>query len=159
MSLKLRPTGLGSGIDKDRPSDYTVYTGEWEVGRLYQTRGGPDSLRWFWALTVNGPMTRSDRIATLKEAKAQFQKSWDAWKAWAKNSSLQRMCCVAPTTLACNSDIRFSRMATRSPCGGSWAVTLDCREHVFAFSSHIRVCARPRVRVCGWPWQLIAMFG
>ena len=27
MPLKLRPTGLGSGIDKDRP-DYAVYTGE-----------------------------------------------------------------------------------------------------------------------------------
>ena len=25
-----------------------------------------------------GPMTRSDKVATLKEAKAQFQKSWDA---------------------------------------------------------------------------------
>jgi hypothetical protein len=29
LPLKLRPTGLGSGIDKDRP-DYTVYTGECE---------------------------------------------------------------------------------------------------------------------------------
>jgi hypothetical protein len=29
-------------------------------------------------------MTRSDRLATLEEAKVQFQKSWDAWKAWAK---------------------------------------------------------------------------
>jgi hypothetical protein len=29
-------------------------------------------------------MTRSDRVATLEEAKAQFQKSWDTWKAWAK---------------------------------------------------------------------------
>ena len=28
-------------------------------------------------------MTRSGRVATLEEAKAQFQKSWDAWKAWA----------------------------------------------------------------------------
>jgi hypothetical protein len=83
MPLKLRPTGLGSGIDKDRP-DYGVYSGEWCVGRIYQTRGGPDSLRWFWSLTVNGPMTRSDRVATLEEAKAQFQKSWDEWKAWAK---------------------------------------------------------------------------
>ena len=64
MPLKLRPTGLGSGIDKDRP-DYTVYCGEWDVGRIYETRGGPDSLRWFWSLTVNGPMTRSDRVATL----------------------------------------------------------------------------------------------
>src|SRR3954451_10647303 len=59
MPLKLRPSGLGSGIDKDRP-DYTVSTGEWEIGRIYQTRGGPDNLRWFWSLTVNGPMT--DRI-------------------------------------------------------------------------------------------------
>jgi hypothetical protein len=29
-------------------------------------------------------MTRADRVATLEAAKAQFQKSWDAWKAWAK---------------------------------------------------------------------------
>ena len=46
MALKLRPTGFGSAIDKDRP-DYTVYSGGWDVGRIYQTRGGPDSLRWF----------------------------------------------------------------------------------------------------------------
>jgi hypothetical protein len=83
VPLKLRPTGLGSGIDKDRP-DYAVYCGEWNVGRIDQTRGGPDNLRWFWSLTVNGPMTRSDRVATLEEAKARFQKSWNAWKAWAK---------------------------------------------------------------------------
>jgi hypothetical protein len=73
MPLKLRPTGLGPGIDKDRP-DYTVYCGGWDIDRIYQTRGGPDSLRWFWSLTVNGPMTRADRVATLEEAKAQFQK-------------------------------------------------------------------------------------
>jgi hypothetical protein len=41
-------------------------------------RGGPDSLRWF---CVNPPMTQSDRVAALEDAKAQFQKSWDAWKA------------------------------------------------------------------------------
>ena len=29
LPLKLRPTGLGSGIDKDRP-DYSVYSVEWE---------------------------------------------------------------------------------------------------------------------------------
>ena len=89
MALTMRPTGLGSGIDKDRP-DYTVFCGGWEVGRIYQTRGGPDSLRWFWSLTVNGPMTRSDRVATLEEAKAQFQKNWDAWKAWAKLEEAER---------------------------------------------------------------------
>jgi hypothetical protein len=83
MPLAMRPTGLGSGIDKDRP-DYTVFCGEWAIGRIYQTRGGPDHLRWFWSLTVNPPMARSDRVATLEEAKAQLKKNWDAWKAWAE---------------------------------------------------------------------------
>ena len=53
---QFRPTCLGSGIAKDRPDD-TVFTGEWEVGRIYETRGGPDNPRWFWS------MTRSDRVA------------------------------------------------------------------------------------------------
>ena len=83
MPLKLRPTDLGSGIDKDRP-DCSVYSGEWEVGRIYQTRGGPDSLRLFWSLTIIGPTTRADCVATFDEAKAKFQKCWDAWKAWAE---------------------------------------------------------------------------
>ena len=77
----MRATGLGSGIDKDRP-DYTVVTGEWEVGRIYETRGGPDNLRWFWSLTVNGPMTRADRVAIWMRPRRSFRKSWDAWKAW-----------------------------------------------------------------------------
>ena len=34
-------------------------------------------------MNANGPLTRSDRVATLDEAKAQFQRSWDA-KAWAR---------------------------------------------------------------------------
>src|SRR4051812_12655429 len=41
MPLTMRPTGLGSGIDKDRV-DYTVCCGGWEIGRIYQTRGGPE---------------------------------------------------------------------------------------------------------------------
>ena len=83
MPVTVRPTGLGAGIDKDR-RDYTIYCGGWAIGRIYKTRGGPDSLRWFRSLTVNGPMTRSDRVATLEEAKAQLRKSWDSWKVWAK---------------------------------------------------------------------------
>jgi hypothetical protein len=82
VSTSARPASA-AGIDKDRP-DYTVFTGESDVGRIYKTRGSPDNLRWFWSLAVNPPMARSSRVATLKEAKAQFQKSWDAWKAWAK---------------------------------------------------------------------------
>jgi len=41
-------------------------------------------LRWFWSMTVNGPMTRSDRVATLEAAKAQIQKGWEVRTAWAK---------------------------------------------------------------------------
>jgi hypothetical protein len=74
MALKLRPTGsLGSGIDKDR-ADYTVYSGKWGIGRIYETRGGPDSLRWFWSLTVNPPMTHSDRVATLERPRRNFRR-------------------------------------------------------------------------------------
>jgi hypothetical protein len=29
-------------------------------------------------------MTRSNRAATLEQAKAQLRKSWVAWKGWAK---------------------------------------------------------------------------
>jgi hypothetical protein len=50
----LRPTGLGSGIDKDRP-DYAVYCGGWAIGRVYETRGRPEHLRWFWSLTGQRP--------------------------------------------------------------------------------------------------------
>ena len=34
MPLKLRPTGPGSAIDKDRP-DYTVYCGGWDVWKTW----------------------------------------------------------------------------------------------------------------------------
>jgi hypothetical protein len=61
------PIGFGSGIDKDQPD----YSG-WDIGDIYETCGGPDSLRWFWSLMVTGPMMRSDRGSTLQEAKAQF---------------------------------------------------------------------------------------
>ena len=37
--------GLGA-IDKGRP-DYTIYSVDWAVGRIYETQGGPDHLRWF----------------------------------------------------------------------------------------------------------------
>jgi hypothetical protein len=61
-------------LDTNRP-DYTLYTGQWDIGRTYETRGGSDSLRWFWSMTVNPPMTHSDRVATLEEAKAQFPRA------------------------------------------------------------------------------------
>ena len=64
MALTMRRAGLSSGIDQDR-ADYTVYSGGWAVGRIYETRGGPDPLRWFWSFTITCPMTRSDRVSTF----------------------------------------------------------------------------------------------
>jgi hypothetical protein len=83
MPLKMRATGLSSPVD-EHLTDFTVLTGEWVIGRIYEVRGSPSDLRWFWSLHLNGPMKRSDRVASLDEAKAQLQKSWEEWKAWAK---------------------------------------------------------------------------
>jgi hypothetical protein len=41
MALTMRATGLASPIDQDR-AEYTIYSGEWAVGRIYEERGGPD---------------------------------------------------------------------------------------------------------------------
>jgi hypothetical protein len=35
-------------------------------------------------LKLRPTVTRADRVATLDDAKANFQKCWDEWKAWAK---------------------------------------------------------------------------
>jgi hypothetical protein len=51
---------------------------------VFEVRGAPADLRWFWSLTLNGPMKRSDRVASLEEAKAQLKKSWEGWKTWAE---------------------------------------------------------------------------
>jgi hypothetical protein len=83
MPLKFRAPDLSSAHDKTR-GDYVACSGDWDVGRIYETPDSPDHLCWFWSMNVNGPMTRSGHMPTLEEAKAQFQKSWDAWKAWAK---------------------------------------------------------------------------
>jgi ABC transporter substrate binding protein len=38
-ALTMRPAGLNSGIDQDR-ADYTVFCGEWNIGRIYPDLGG-----------------------------------------------------------------------------------------------------------------------
>ena len=88
MSLKLRPTGLGSGVDKDRV-DYSVFSGEWLIGRIYERRGSPDDVRWVWSLhgiALSKPLgIHSDGgAATLEAAKAEFQASWRRWLEGAK---------------------------------------------------------------------------
>ena len=82
----MRPAGLSSGIEKDRV-DYTVFCGEWNIGRIYEVRRGPEHLRWFWALHFPSKpegLRTDNRVATLEAAKAEFEASWPQWLAWAK---------------------------------------------------------------------------
>jgi hypothetical protein len=49
MPLTMRTTGLASPVDQNR-EDFTIYSGEWAMGRIYQQRGGPESMRCLVAL-------------------------------------------------------------------------------------------------------------
>jgi hypothetical protein len=82
MPVKFRPANLGSGIDEDRP-DYHLQRRLGCQPHVRNPRRSKQSAL-FWSTTVGGPMTRSNRVATLEEANAQFQRSWDACKAWAE---------------------------------------------------------------------------
>ena len=37
----MRPTGLGHGVYKDNV-DFGVFSGEWCIGHIYETRTGPE---------------------------------------------------------------------------------------------------------------------
>ena len=86
MPLTMRPAGLAFGFYKDADG-YSVFSGEWCIGRIYETRSDPEHLRWFWALH---PPSRpenlriANQVATLEAAKAEFEASWKQWKARAK---------------------------------------------------------------------------
>ena len=67
--------------------DYGVFSGEWNIGRIYEVRGGPEPLRWFWALHFPSKpesLRTDNRVATLETAKGEFEASWRQWLAWAK---------------------------------------------------------------------------
>ena len=85
--LTLRPTGPGSAADKDR-RDYTVFSGEFAVGRIYEQRGAPADLQWFWAITgifgTPADMRMDGHAPTLEAAEAALGENWRTWLAWAK---------------------------------------------------------------------------
>jgi hypothetical protein len=87
MALKLRPTGLGSGIDKDR-ADYTVYCGGWDVGRIYETRRSQQSAQ----VLVAKRQRSNDALGSggdPRRGEGAVSESWDAWKAWAKPEEVE----------------------------------------------------------------------
>lgn len=93
MGLALRSTGLDAPADKGR-SDYTLFSGEFAVGRIYEERGAPADLKWFWAITgifgTPADMRMDGHASTLESAQAQLGESWRKWLAWAKLAEIQR---------------------------------------------------------------------
>ena len=57
------------------------------MGRIYEQRGGPEHMRWFWSLFgifgKPADLRTDGHAATLDEAKAQFEAAWRRWLAWA----------------------------------------------------------------------------
>ena len=58
------------------------------MGRIYEERGAPVNLRWFWSLhgIISKPLGHAHRRprTTLEDAKDQFEAAWRQWLAWAK---------------------------------------------------------------------------
>jgi hypothetical protein len=83
----MRLTDLSSPVDRDR-LDYTVFSGEWAIGRIYEDRGALPPLRWFWALfgPHAGPhiMRKDARAARLEDAKTDLYRNWQQWLTWAE---------------------------------------------------------------------------
>ena len=85
MKTQQRPTGLGHGVYKD-DIDYSVLCGQWCIGRIYENRSGPKSLRWFWALhspSKPGTLRILDQWRRWKR-QGGIRGEWRQWKAWAK---------------------------------------------------------------------------
>ena len=81
MTLTLRPTGLGAGIDKDRP-DYTSPAANGRSAASIRRGAVPTVCAGSGRYRQLPDETRADRVATFNEAKAKFRKCWDAWNAW-----------------------------------------------------------------------------
>jgi hypothetical protein len=87
MPLTMCPTGLGCPVDQRQ--DYTVYSGKWAIGRIYQGRGMPAEMRWYWSFngSVSRPFDmRTNGHAPTLEAKGELATCWHKWLAWAELS-------------------------------------------------------------------------
>ena len=93
MPLKLRPTGLGHGVYKDS-IDYGVFSGDWNIGRIYERRGFPDAVRFFWSLhgvvLTRPPDIHTDGHEPTREmAKARLNRGWDRWLEWSERTGAE----------------------------------------------------------------------
>ena len=86
MAITLRHAGLNYKTDY-ATEDFTVYSGEWAIGRIHQVKGRSD---WSWSLfgIICKPINlRCDGCAaTLEMAKSELNASWQQWLKWAELS-------------------------------------------------------------------------
>lgn len=88
MPLTMRPTGLAPAGEERK--DYTIFSGQWAIGRIYQETGKPTEMTWYWAF--NGSVSRpsdtrvSGHAPTLEAAKGELATCWHKWLAWAELS-------------------------------------------------------------------------
>ena len=64
------------------PGSIRTARSEWNIGRIYEVRGGPEHLQWFWAMHFPSKpeSLRTDNcVATLEAAKAEFEANWRQW--------------------------------------------------------------------------------
>ena len=76
------------------PLGFCRRCGEWCIGRIYETRTGPKGLPWFWAVhapSKPGELRTSNHVATLDEAKAEFEASWKQWKEWKEEAGMEEV--------------------------------------------------------------------
>ena len=84
MALKLKKIVDPSPVYQQQP-DFAVFSGGWEIGRIFQEVDGLPEYKWSWAILMNGPIgKRYDCVASLEEAEEQLRGAWGRWKTWAE---------------------------------------------------------------------------
>jgi hypothetical protein len=83
MALKRKKIVDPSLVNEQQP--HAVFSGGWEIGRIFQEVDGLPEYKWSCAILMNGPIgKRYDCVASLEEAQEQLREAWGRWKAWAE---------------------------------------------------------------------------
>jgi hypothetical protein len=88
LPLTLRPTRLRSpALRQLLAADWSVLQNGKVIGCISETHAPcRPELAWSWSITEildsRAGVTRHGNAASLEEAKAAFQASWEAWQAW-----------------------------------------------------------------------------
>jgi hypothetical protein len=79
MQLALRRASISRPSSSWSETDYDVFDGERDVGRVYRVDDRPEI--WFWGVSFQFTCRKSyGHAPTLDEAKAAFRVEYEAWK-------------------------------------------------------------------------------